>query len=404
MSEVIYRKYRPKLFKEVVGQRPIKVTLQNEISSGQVAHAYLFVGPRGTGKTTLARLFARSLNCLDRKDTESEPCNKCQACQNFLNNQTLDVIEIDAASHTGVDNVRENIIASAQVPPFNKNGYKIFVIDEVHMLSKSSFNALLKTLEEPPEFVKFILATTDPLKIPATILSRTQHFRFKKISSKDVQHHLTHILNIENIDFEQEALEVLARSGEGSLRDTLTLLDQAIIYSKGNVNLSSVTDMMGMIDPIFMQKFFDMILTKGDTTQFLNDLESYDAGQVIDEMTIFLKYRMLEKSSKFDIYLFDRFFRILGDAKQLLAINSDSGFVLILTILKMIEATNLKTIDEIILEVQNTEVKVKTQVPTENNLYSQVITKIYARNHNLGECFEKSFTVNSYKDNKLLIF
>lgn len=225
------------------------------------------------------------------------------------------------------------------------------------MLTTQAFNALLKTLEEPPGFVKFILATTDPLKLPATILSRTQHFRFNKIATQDVMHHLSHILNEENIDFETPALEILTRSGQGSLRDTLTLLDQAIIFSKGKVSTTAVVDMLGLIEPELMDKLFDIILKKEDFTSIVRELESYEISQVCDEMTIYLKQKMLEKDAKFDLLLFDRFFRILSDAKHLLALNSDGGFVLILTLSKMIEATNLKSIDDIINQVEEISVK-----------------------------------------------
>lgn len=236
MSEVIYRKYRPKTFKEVVGQKPIKITLENEIANGNLAHAYLFVGPRGTGKTTLARLFSRSINCLNRKDKNSEPCNDCENCNLILAGRSMDIIEIDAASHTGVDNVRENIISNSQIPPFSSQGHKVFIIDEVHMLSKSAFNALLKTLEEPPKRVIFILATTEINKVPETIISRCQRFDFKKIPTKDVIKRLTEIVEWEKVTISESILSEIARRSEGCLRDAESLLGQIISISGNKVS------------------------------------------------------------------------------------------------------------------------------------------------------------------------
>jgi DNA polymerase-3 subunit gamma/tau len=360
----------------------------------------------------------------------------------------MDIIEMDGASSRKIDDIRDLVEQTKYKPAVAR--FKIFIIDEVHMLTKEAFNALLKTLEEPPEYVKFILATTDPLKLPATILSRTQHFRFKRISDTDVVHHLSHILNQENIEFEPDALSVLTRSGQGSLRDTLTLLDQAIIFSKGKITTIGVTQMLGLLDPKFLDELFDLILNSQDFRPMLNKLYEYEATLIIDEMSIYLKDKMIANDPKFDTLLYDRFFRIFGDAKQLLSINSDSGFVLILMLSKMIEATKLKTVDEIIAQVQDIKVQepkkqeikqiqepIKQVEPEQtidepivqeqnieqtvaqsiiepisqeeqeqhlaSEMYDNLIGAIYEKNHDLGACFEENFIFNRYGNNTLII-
>lgn len=231
----LYRKYRPQTWAELIGQDPIKLTLQKELETSKLAHAYLFSGPRGTGKTTAARLLAKALNCAQRQEDKSEPCNQCPSCEEISRSQSIDVLEIDAASHTGVDNVRENIIDSARFSP-TKSRYKIFIIDEVHMLSTSAFNALLKTLEEPPAHVFFILATTEPFKLPSTILSRCQRFDFKKISLDNIVKHLDFISGNEGFKIETDVLEQVGRLSEGCLRDAQSILEQ--LFSLGEKKIT----------------------------------------------------------------------------------------------------------------------------------------------------------------------
>ena len=366
-TKVLALKYRPKRFEDLVGQATVSQTLSLALDSHRLSHAYLFSGLRGSGKTSTARIMAKAFLC--EQGPTSKPCEVCEHCQSTNNNRHLDVIEMDAASNRGIDDIKD-LIEHTKYKPSSAR-FKVFIIDEVHMLTTQAFNALLKTLEEPPGFVKFILATTDPLKLPATILSRTQHFRFKKIAHKDVIHHLMHILNEEQIAFETEALEIIARSGQGSLRDTLTLLDQAIIFAKGKVSTTAVVDMLGLIDPKFMDKIFEVILNKNETISIVNALEEYEAGQVCDEMSIYLKQKMLERDVRFDTLLFDRFFRIIADAKHLLAMNSDPSFVMLLMLSKMSESVNLKTIDEVINEIESIEVK-ESQKVCENSLTSAI--------------------------------
>ena len=379
-KRVLALKYRPHRFEDLVGQSTVSQTLSLALDSDRLSHAYLFSGLRGSGKTSTARIMAKALLCSN--GPTSKPCEVCDNCKSANSNRHLDIIEMDAASNRGIDDIKD-LIEHTKYKPSSAR-FKVFIIDEVHMLTTQAFNALLKTLEEPPPFVKFILATTDPLKLPATILSRTQHFRFNKIATSDVIHHLSHILNEENINFEKDALEILARTGQGSLRDTLTLLDQSIIFSKGRINTTSVVDMLGLIDPKLMDNIFSIILNKGDINQIIKDLESYEVSQICDEMTIYLKDKMLSKDRKFDLLLFDRFFRILSDAKHLLAINSDGGFVLILTFMKMIEATNLKTIDDIINQVEKIEVRKEAPIskPVEK-IVENVEPKVEEKKQNL---------------------
>ncbi len=235
---VLYQKYRPQNFSEIFGQNHIKVTLQNEITSNKIAHAYLFCGPRAVGKTTLARVFSKAINCREKKDSEFEPCNKCLTCQSINNFSNMDVIEIDAASNTGVDNVRENIISISKISSSN-NKFKVFIIDEVHMLSISAFNALLKTLEEPPANVIFILCTTEIYKVPLTIISRCERFDFKKISVADMIMKLETIVKNEKIDISRDVLELISLKADGHLRDAESILSQIIAISGNKIDMST---------------------------------------------------------------------------------------------------------------------------------------------------------------------
>lgn len=229
--QALYRKYRSQRFDEMVGQEVVATTLKNAIVNGQISHAYLFSGPRGTGKTSAAKIFAKAINCPNQK--EGEPCNTCDICQAITQGSLEDVIELDAASNNGVDEIRE--IRDKSTYAASRATYKVYIIDEVHMLSTGAFNALLKTLEEPTDNVVFVLATTELQKIPATIISRVQRFTFKAITTQDIRQHLAEVLADEKIEFEDAALDVIAKSAEGGMRDALSLLDQALSFSDGQL-------------------------------------------------------------------------------------------------------------------------------------------------------------------------
>lgn len=267
----LYHKYRPKTFADVIGQTHVTTTIINQIKNDKIAHAYLFSGPRGIGKTTIARILAKSINCEDLQANKGIPCNKCQTCQEIDNSRSIDVIEMDAATHTQVDNIRENVIENAQFRP-NKSKYKIFIIDEVHMLSTASFNALLKTIEEPPKHVIFILATTELNKIPDTIISRCQRYNFTKVDKQELKKYLENISEKENVIVETEVLNRVVKKSEGCVRDALSLLDQIFAIDNKKIKLSDVELLLPNANLEDQIEFLEKLLHK-DIKASLNLIE-----------------------------------------------------------------------------------------------------------------------------------
>src|SRR5215213_5387 len=242
--QVIARKWRPQQFDDVVGQQAVTRTLRNALTSGRLAQAFVFAGPRGVGKTTTARILARALSCAN--GPTADPCGACDACREIAEGRDIDVMEIDAATHTGIDNVREVIINGLSIMPV-RNRYKVFIIDEVHQLSTSSFNALLKSIEEPPPHVVFMMATTELSKIPETVLSRSQVFEFKTISSRHIADQLRTIARAENITIDEPALLLIARAAEGSMRDAQSALDQVIAFAGQTISAEDVATVLGLV-------------------------------------------------------------------------------------------------------------------------------------------------------------
>lgn len=433
--QVLALKYRPKHFSELVGQESVAKTLSLALDNQRLANAYLFSGLRGSGKTSSSRIFARALMC--EEGPKAVPCDTCIQCQSALNNHHIDIIEMDGASNRGIDDVRNLIEQTRYKPSFGR--YKIFIIDEVHMFTTEAFNALLKTLEEPPSHVKFLLATTDALKLPATILSRTQHFRFKKIPENSVISHLKTILEKEQVSYETSALEKLAHSGQGSLRDTITLLEQAINYCDNAITESKVAEMLGAIDRSVLEDFFQSLINQDEERlqERYAILENYETESVLEEMMLFLKAKLLSPDS-YSILLIERFFKIIMSSLSLLKEGANASFVLLLLKMKFKEALKLKALDDAIVELEQTpfnqspsisynapkqepksaekieqaeriegtekreklEKRENTETPQTlmlsakdrifHNLFKQVQTLVYERNYELGAVFEKN--------------
>ena len=423
MSLALALKYRPTRFQDLVGQDSVTRTLSLALQSNHIAHAYLFSGLRGSGKTSSARIFARALQC--QKAPISDPCNECDNCKESLAGKHMDIIEMDAASSRKIEDIRNLIEQTRYAPSYGR--YKIFIIDEVHMLTKEAFNALLKTLEEPPSYIKFILATTDPLKLPSTILSRTQHFAFKKIPYQTIQNHLRYILEKEQVQYDEKSIEIIARSGKGSLRDTLTLTDQAISFCNKNLNSTEVTNMLGIIDPLILRDFFISIKEKDDSKikEILEKFEEYEADMILDEMMLYLK-ESIRSIATFSLITLDRYIKIIAESKNLLSLNCDGGFILLLTALKMQEAQKFEDIQSQITALeqelsQNPSLNPPTsqlpQEPIQNPIpnkpqpqitsdsgqlkFDQLIAKLYDRDFKLGEIFKHSIHFHSFENNTL---
>ena len=423
----LYRKYRPTNFNEVVGQDKVITVIKNEIINNRISHAYLFSGPRGTGKTTTAKIIAKLVNCTN--PVNGECCNKCDNCLNFKNSS--DIVEIDAASNNGVDEIRELRDKVNLVPTNSK--YKIYIIDEVHMLTTQAFNALLKTLEEPPAHVIFILATTEPHKIPLTVASRCQKFQFSKISNDEIVHRLSDIIKEENIKLDNEILLEIARLSDGGLRDAINMLDQLLAYKSENITLMDVYNINSCVSYIDIYNFINNMMIN-NAIEIVNFIEKIDSegkniSKFIEELILFLKDILLYKSAKINSEIEDKNAKIkelsdvlsenaiynmiysYNDTLNNIKLSSNSIILFIVSTFKIIndnfirknntidnnnESISTKNIEKVVENVKNEEKKV--EVEDIKKLKEEITSKMDTLNELINTRINNTFVYANKKD------
>lgn len=423
----LYRKYRPTNFNEVVGQDKVITVIKNEIINNRISHAYLFSGPRGTGKTTTAKIIAKLVNCTN--PVNGECCNKCDNCLNFKNSS--DIVEIDAASNNGVDEIRELRDKVNLVPTNSK--YKIYIIDEVHMLTTQAFNALLKTLEEPPAHVIFILATTEPHKIPLTVASRCQKFQFSKISNDEIVHRLSDIIKEENIKLDNEILFEIARLSDGGLRDAINMLDQLLAYKSENITLMDVYNINSCVSYIDIYNFINNMM-KNNAIEIVNFIEKIDSegkniSKFIEELIVFLKDILLYKSANINSEIEDKNTKIkelsdvlsenaiynmiysYNDTLNNIKLSSNSIILFIVSTFKIIndnfirknntidnnnESISTKNIEKVVDNVVNEEKKI--EVVDKEKLKEEITSKMDSLNELINTRINNTFVYANKKD------
>ncbi|HER5681108.1 TPA: DNA polymerase III subunit gamma/tau [Streptococcus pyogenes] len=392
MYQALYRKYRSQTFDEMVGQSVISTTLKQAVESGKISHAYLFSGPRGTGKTSAAKIFAKAMNCPNQVD--GEPCNQCDICRDITNGSLEDVIEIDAASNNGVDEIRDIRDKSTYAP--SRATYKVYIIDEVHMLSTGAFNALLKTLEEPTENVVFILATTELHKIPATILSRVQRFEFKAIKQKAIREHLAWVLDKEDIAYEVDALNLIARRAEGGMRDALSILDQALSLSPDNqVTIAIAEEITGSISMLALGDYVRYV-SQEQATQALAALETiYDSGKSMSrfatDLLTYLRDLLVVKAG--------------GDNQRQsavfdtnLSLSIDRIFQMITVVTSHLPEIKKGTHPRIYAEMMTIQLAQKEQILSQANLSGELISEIETLKNELAQLKQQLSQLQSRPD------